>query len=128
MWALTNDGVTSTPVLVAGDVGGVGGTDGDDTIVGMTTTLSQDADWSKKSRGKKCLLIRKQRYSWEINRLYNGRKEILCFCTETLFKHNFFLTSCGHKVCDYCRKMINQRKLHTPSSQDVYIYLFILTY
>ena len=56
MWALTNDGVTSTPVLVAGDVGGVGGTDGDDTIVGMTTTLSQDADWSKKSRGKKMSL------------------------------------------------------------------------
>ena len=44
MWALTNDGVTGTSVLVAGDVGGVGGTDGDDTIVGMTTTLSQDAD------------------------------------------------------------------------------------
>ena len=63
----------------------------------------------KEKQRKKCLLIRKQRYSWEINRLYNGRKEILCFCTETLFKHNFFLTSCGQKACDYCRKMINQR-------------------
>ena len=57
----TNEGVTGTSVLVAGDVGGVGGTDGYDTIVGMMTTLSQDADWSNRSIGNNCRLIRKQR-------------------------------------------------------------------
>lgn len=42
---LTNDGVTSTPVLVTGDVGGVGGADGQMTVVSMVTTLGDDAHW-----------------------------------------------------------------------------------